>query len=156
MRPAEVALLDQGEHRSAESDDTQHGSGVVDVHPGPANVLLAEHPEQDERDDDRDHIDGEDEAPAQVVDEDAAEERAGEERGAGPGRPLADRLGLGGIPERRHDDGQRARHQERASDALNCAHGDHEFGGARDRDQNGCHPEPDQPHPEHDDPAVDV
>ena len=116
--PAVRPLLDQA-RRPCPARPTRPEDGAEDVDPTAHPVIgLLEREHQHEGDRDRDHVDHEDPAPRQRVDEDPADHRSGDHRDARPRRPTADRLRLGRSLEGRDDDRQRTGHQQRAGDAL--------------------------------------
>jgi hypothetical protein len=62
--------------------------------------------------------------PAEEIDADSAQQRAQREGGSRPPSPDADRRGLVCFIEHGIDQRQRARHEERRTQALNEARGD--------------------------------
>ena len=108
---------------------------------------------QVQRDGQRHDVDPEDPPPAHRVDQHAAEQRTDHERGARPRRPRADGAGLLGAGEPRVDHRQRAGHQKRRADALQASGGDQYPAAGRQRAQQRGHPEDDDAHPQHGQPA---
>ena len=88
--PAVVGLLDQREHDAAEPEDAEDGTRVVDL---PARDRQRSR-DRDEDQDERRHDDGdvqrEDPAPAELVDDQPARERADDAGDRAPGKPAAD------------------------------------------------------------------
>ena len=120
-RPAHLVAVDDrvdGEHQRR-----GHGDGAARRRaacPGarPAAARKHEQREDDDRDADRD-VDEEDPVPAERVREDPAEEHADRAAAGGDEAEDAHRLrALGGLGEERHDQRERDRGDDRASDAL--------------------------------------
>ena len=93
--------------------------------------LMHEPRDDDPGDADR-HVDEEDPVPVDVVDDQAAGERADRERERRDAGPDADRLAALLRRERRGDDRQRRRVHERRADALHDARADQEAGARRE------------------------
>ena len=70
------------------------------------------------------HVEEEHRAPAHVLDQPAADDRADRGGDRAESRPRADRAPALGVVERRADDREAARHEERRADALQRAAGD--------------------------------
>ncbi len=108
--PAPRVGLDQREHERGQADRQRRDAGEVDL---ARRRLVARLVRGEQRHDDRDDrdrdVDEEDRAPADVLGQPAAEQRAERERDRRHARPGADRLAALGGRERVGDDRQRRR-----------------------------------------------
>jgi hypothetical protein len=105
--------------------------------------------------DDR-HIDEERHAPADRLDQHAAEQRADDERRRGPSSPHADGATARLAIEERGDDRQAARHEQSAGERLTDAAQDEEFHARRQPARHRGEAEPDEADGEHPAPPVVV
>ena len=133
IAPAMGRLLDQRKHRQAEAHRGGQDPEPVDVAIGIGIDALAHetlrepHRQQDQR-----HVDQEDRAPGDRLDQRAAAGGPDHRRDPGPGGPGADRLAALGALEGGREDRQGSRHQQGAGEPLQAARGDQNPAARRD------------------------
>ena len=155
MREAQPLPLDQGVHRTGETDGVQRRPDEIDAR---RPIRGGELPRRQlgreiERDRQRDDVDTEDPPPVQRVDQHSAEQWADDESRSGPSSPGSDRAGLGGPGEAGVDHRKRTGHQEGRADALEAARGDQHPAGGRHGTQHRGHRENREAGPQHLEPA---
>ncbi len=135
--PAVPRLLDQREHEAGQPDGAQPGAGRVDS--AAAQPLGSRYRGEDQRQggEDERHVEREDPAPGDLVDDPAARERPDDRRDPTPSGPGTDRGAALLRREGGDDDRQRARSDERAGRALQRASGDQHVDRRGSRTQQG-------------------
>jgi hypothetical protein len=134
VAPAVGLLLDQREHRAAEPERHEQRTEVVDsLRRLLVDALAHARAREHERGEDERHVDREDPAPRDVLDDGAATERADDEGDAGPCRPGADRRAALVTRERRGDQCEARGHEQRARRALERPRCDQQLGARRHR-----------------------
>ena len=129
IAPAPRRALDETVGESGQEDDGQPGAGHVDVVGRGRVARLGDVARrEDEHGCGHGDVDEEDPAPRGDGQQVAPDQRAGGRGHAGKTRPGADGSGAVVVAERGLDDGQTARGQQRAADALDDA-GDHQEPG---------------------------
>jgi hypothetical protein len=120
--PSQLRRCHQPEHQAAQPGERQRGSAPIEARRGLGIAALRNmsqrNPDRRQRDE---RIDEEDPAPAGVIDDEPAHERADGRRDRGEAGPGPDRLATLSFAERCPDDRQRAGDQQGGSGALNGA-----------------------------------
>ncbi len=154
--PAEPALLDECEDGTGQPERGEHGACHVDPRAGPTMGCGGDARQQHQGDGDRQHVHREHVAPAENVDEKAAEERAEHESETCPRGPRTDGFRPGGARVGRCDHRERARHEQRCACALHGPRDDQDERCGRDGADDGCDPEDHEAGSQHADPAERV
>ena len=132
-RDGDVAPGGQEVRRHAERHDARKGTAVVEV-PRRVLVLRLGHPHaEDQHQRAQGQVDREHPAPACVLDQEAAEERADRHGDTGRAGPRADGRGTVGLAERGLDDRERTGCQEGSGGALQHPEDDQLHRGLRER-----------------------